>query len=1796
MDVENSPQSSELAAGAGFTFEDAVTARYLAALLGGAPAPGVEDGLGVVRVLQQQRNRAEPLDDLVVDFASDDQDARLRLQVKSALTVSSAPSNTDFRAIVRDSWRTLRKPEFRLGQDRFGAAVFEINAQRLRDVGRLCARARGQIDPATFAAPFAPDGEAPADLRLVYDAFTAALQAELGASPSPEDLHALLSHFVLLRFDLNHPAAVDTAPILANLQGLTAEGTPASALVAWIRLLTLARAGGAVNRVYDRAALGREVAALVRLAAQPSLRADLARLETLVGETLSQIQDDVQGARLQRPRLDKAVDEALAKFRFVRIRGLPGSGKSVVLRRQVETARQRGPVLFLKADALEETSWTAFATAHGLRASAKTLLAEIGTIGAPILFIDGLDRVELSSRPIIKTLVNAIVEDPDLAAWRVVASLRDSGVEPVRTWLPDGLVQAGVGDVFAEDLDDDEAKALAELRPNLSPLLIGDLPVTAIARRPFFAKILAHSVPASAEALASESDLITHWWRRGGFDAEGAQALRRRRALIELGQVKLSRISAPIALRRLGEATIDTLEDLVTDGVLAWVSEGHSVRFAHDIFFEWSLLHTLIDQDSDWLEAVRAAGEPPALGRVVELLAQRRFVDDDGWTQTLSRIEAAGMRPQWTRAWLLGPLSSASFTGLEDRYAQVVLDQDSRLLKPALVWFQAEKTTPHPAILAGKLGPATADPQERARLADMLSWPSDPATWQRLIGLLLASAPQLPHRLIPEVVAIFEVWQNLAAKTPNPASDLIVEQIDLWLGEIEAFYDEPSARAGFASPWNGLEGLDSLDQTLRRLLLRAAGLAPARVSAYLRRVDLSSHRNHKRFTEIVGLSALLARTHAAELADLTLRRLKGELPADQVAREEADYRRGQEVRAAALAIPEAERTPEQQHAADGMFSIFGYRGVDDHHWDTLGLEEDRALFYPASPLREPFRSLLEHRADEALRLIAGLSDHAMTAWRQMHALIDEEPTPLPIDIVFAWGAQRFWGDAQVYGWHRGGTFAPAPLDSAYLALEAWAIGQLEAGADPNVLIQRILADNPSVAVLGVALAVAHHLETPPLAIWPVATCQRLWAMDRDRLIADMTGQFSDRFGFSGDKDADHREALAAAANRPARSKDARHLAAAFVWHGDEALSARTRQAIQAFGQDPPFDFAEDRDDPDTVFQAQAAATGYAAWGDLEAYRRGQDPDTPGGQVLYGPEIAKPEAPEETAQNRLWMLGHHLCGVAEKAIKAGAPIGAAAVEEALAAARELDRADLFTAPEQNDRPDAGPGGVAAVAAVILVLEPDAGEARAWARAILQRATDAPEHRGLYWSPTAHIAWHPGLFAAHGLAALLRADPEDADARARLLGLVAHPLEQVAFAALDQAYGLWATDPRLSWCAMGLGLSLAVLPRQPRGANDPTLSDQARARALRAALAGYEGAEPWPALTLPDRDRAVAPALEEEDDDPADHGRFVRNVAIDSPAWRGGAIRWHGDFAAAVLQHAPVRSILASPAKDAFVSFAGAAVAWTVERLTPGEAARKARRQPNRGGLHGWVAATGRLAGQVCGALDASEAKATLLTPILGLDRDQRDWLLAPLVEYGTAIYLYDAPQPPEAIFEILDACLETLLADPELRRGSYRAGELHSGEQRRVLESLMLVDDAALASRFAQGDWRAFDRIKPTVERLVREAGWASPVASNFVKLAERAKGVVSADWLADQILTILAEPETAQTWRSTLLPARVADLVQHLAEQQTPLEARLSQKLLRILDALIDMGDRRSAALQQTEAFREVQLVVMPAS
>ncbi len=400
------PQSPELAGGEGFTFEGDAAAFYLAALLAEAYAPGIDDRT-VVRVSVQQRDFGEPLDDVIVDFEDAAKNlARLSLQVKRSLTISNAKTNTDFRDIIRDSWATLKKPHFRINIDRFGAAVGTIGPAKERTLKTLCDWARESLTTDHFDARFAKAGSASEGIKAIRNAVVAVLEEAKGTPCSCEEVHQFLAHFILIQFDFLREGATDPPDAINRIRDCLAPDDAAKAPLVWSHAVRLARASAGKSGQFDRARLVRSISAVARLRGATSFRLDLDKLTALAKSYANLIPDDVGGTRLDRISLIENLEVKLTTARVVQVRGLPGSGKSVVVRRAVQRALESGPVLFLKAEQLEGTSWISYATSQGLSgAPLKQLLAELGATGTPIFYVDAIDRVEKEHQPVILDVI-----------------------------------------------------------------------------------------------------------------------------------------------------------------------------------------------------------------------------------------------------------------------------------------------------------------------------------------------------------------------------------------------------------------------------------------------------------------------------------------------------------------------------------------------------------------------------------------------------------------------------------------------------------------------------------------------------------------------------------------------------------------------------------------------------------------------------------------------------------------------------------------------------------------------------------------------------------------------------------------------------------------------------------------------------------------------------------------------------------------------------------------------------------------------------------------------------------------------------------------------------------------------------------------------------------------------------------------------------------------------------------------------------------------------------------------------
>lgn len=1788
------PQSPELAGGEGFTFEGDAAASYLVALLAEASAPGIDDRT-VVRVSVQQRDFGEPLDDVIVDFEDAAKNpARLSLQVKRSLTISKAKTNTDFRDIIRDSWATLKKSDFRINTDRYGAAVDTVTPAKKRALKTLCDWARESLTADHFDARFAEGGSSSADIAAVKNDVVALLKEAKGGAPcTSEDVHQFLAHFVLIQFDFLREGATDPPDAINHIRDCLAPDDAAKAPLVWSRVVQLARASAGKSGQFDRARLVRSISPIARLRGATSFRLDLSKLMDLAKSYANLIPDDVGGTRLDRTTLLENLDAKLTTARVVQVRGLPGSGKSVVVRRAVQRALESGPVLFLKAEQLEGTSWISYATSQGLSgAPLEQLLVEVGAAGTPILFIDAIDRIEKEHQPIILDVIRSIVESPLLDNWRVIVSLRDTGIEVLRNWLGEFLDVLKIETLNVGQLSDEEAEMLAKAKPHLNPLLFGSAQVQEIVRRPFFAKVLNQSFVADPNvptfAPRSEVDLIENWWQRGGYDETGQSAIERQCALLDLASIRARELSQPIRLSEL--TSIAHIDDLRSDGILQDARPGISVRFAHDIFFEWAFFYVLADRGPQWMEEIKTCGEPPALARVVELASQWEYTQGKDWRTYLAQTKGSDLRSQWLRAWLVAPLGTARFEADENQFATAVFADDFRLFRKALVWFQAEKTSPNANILAVAL------PQEqRQRLADLLGWPSDFAAWRRLIDFILRRISVIPQRLYPEIVAIFEVWQNALSTLPNPTSRALLQQCAFWLAVIDAISlaDKPDENSAY---WNKVPGLGAFRKSLGQLLLRSSKTEPILATDYLQRIANTEHIRDDAFHDIIVFSPILAQSLPQSVVELSLKFLREELPDDKVVRKKQDFRRTAEWRRNILAKPEAERTRQEKMALSGGFFLPSIGDFSYHDWERLSINDDHRSF-PPSPLREPFHSLFQLSPVEALRLLRELCNHAMTAWRQLHRYSRERRgTPIPLELTFPWGTQRFWGSDREYLWFRS-TWAPKAIGCGFMALEEWCFAELLRGRSVDELIQQIIEGNECIAVLGIASMLALHTEMVSDATLPLFTSQRLLAADHNRMMQDLSPTAS-LIGFTHRTDESHIKAVQTMNVRSVRKIQLRWMVPRFIF-ATGPIHDRAREAILNFVNDLPYQYEEQRNIQEERAYLTAQALEYAELADpknYQGYRTEEDSDKVA-IVHVSPSATKPEnvAKAEEASKRLRQSS--LWTWASKSFEEKTLSDTYTVEGAIALAKEADASNLFKLPsDENEEELLGMrrGAVAATAAIVLSFRQGCTqEDLEWARDVLGRAIRLQEKPDLMWSPGSVIPWHQAIYVAYGLAADLREGTAARSVTRDLFGLIAHPLEIVSLTALEETCKLWFKDPKLTWAALILAFSLCHVPPRPRdqaSQHGEALHSASEAQAeVDAALAFYENGNGWPTLPLPPpawvkvepgKGRRWHQSYEEYDVDDA------------AEVWGEPDIFWHSEQAAEILKRIPFDEVLISSSRSALLNFLAGVLDWTNQKNAP-PWVKPGRRDRSATQIFKWTHALGSWLGHLAGLLPLADFQARLLDPILGLEGDNCWALLSPFASTYVCAYVYDAPVVPADAVATLDLCLGRLLQDSVFKRNAYRSGEFSGSDQPELVRTLMFVsvERADMAARFVNGDWSEIGRILPLIDRFVRAGGWAASVMDPFLTLCERARANYPAEAFADQVLAIIGDGlDNLKGWRGTFIPARIAELVQHFAHRDTPMTLALAQKFLRILDMLVDMGDRRSAALQLGEAFREVRL------
>jgi hypothetical protein len=776
--------------GGGSDYERQVGACYLAmALLRTVPRG---QAAGLAREVRFQRlYEGEPLDDLVIVSDLPVGEAKLALQIKRDLTFGER--DPIFDEVLRACWATFTSSRFTLGIDRFGIVIGLYSKKIDEHFQSVLTWARSSANATDFLSRVSQGGLSNKTQRSFVELIRSKLNACAGSKISDDDLWGFLRSMVILHFDLQQDASRDYSYVVEILSHVLPPEKKAEAPRLFSKLFEYAAEGNRTAGSYDSVTL-RQRLQTDGFPLLPALdcRDDLERLREHAEFILRDIRTDIGGLVINRDAFVADAQEKMREGGLLELVGVPGAGKSAVLKAFVEHQQGDGPVVVFAWDRLTGPGWNSFARDLQLTRPLHEILVAVSSGSRPCIFIDGVDRiVDHGARLVINDLLRSLAKVPlsrdNSQSWSVVVSCREENLQELDTWLDWQAV--GQPKLFPiSEFTQDEVKLVAEQSPRLRPLL-SLRQLDPILQNPFMLRLLEDQRmlpdPGAPPPIATEIEVSMVWWERlvGG---DGVLGRARQQALLEFGR---RTVKAPGW--RLSEEGIpaEVLKSLESDRILLRDAGRDVYRFSHDLLEDWVLYRVLDQHRDDLATYLRQAGQPFGLFRPVQLLALfvlERDEPTDAWRQLVEQVEqATDLAPRWRQALLTAPLLSPRMRDLLEKIESLLSADGHRRLSDLLVALRTVEVTPDVSLIPAAAAVAKSSDEILSLLLNspVPNWRS----WAPFMGWLLERVDTWPPHVRIEAIKLMELWQKKSPTGSIYRKD-IGEKALAWLQLVERWY------------------------------------------------------------------------------------------------------------------------------------------------------------------------------------------------------------------------------------------------------------------------------------------------------------------------------------------------------------------------------------------------------------------------------------------------------------------------------------------------------------------------------------------------------------------------------------------------------------------------------------------------------------------------------------------------------------------------------------------------------------------------------------------------------------------------------------------------------------------------------------------------------------------------------------------------------------------------------------------------------------------------------------------------
>jgi hypothetical protein len=367
------------------------------------------------------------------------------------------------------------------------------------------------------------------------------------------------------------------------------------------------------------------------------MQADIQRLQEATAANLEALRGHASlvapEGRVHLPRTTLSAELAAATGDLV-VTGLPGSGKTALLRELAVTLRERGEdVVLLTAEALPGRPGPARIELGLEHELAVALTGWTGSSPATLV-LDGLDAMRgEEGSGWLRGLVNAL----ESTRWRVVVSIRQFDLHHSPAWqrvlrgAPVSTTSyrrdarlAGVRHLLVGDLTDGELAALAPQSAQLAGLPHEASPrLRDLLRNPFNLSLAADLLTAgqsraSLAQLRSQLELLQRYWQhrvtQGDTDRQRVWVL----TTLTTAMIEQRRLHVDAAA--LFDTTkFRTVETLLHDGVFRepphrlLASGGRRVLFAHHVLFDFAVAALLLGDEEHLTRLVERLDADPSL-------------------------------------------------------------------------------------------------------------------------------------------------------------------------------------------------------------------------------------------------------------------------------------------------------------------------------------------------------------------------------------------------------------------------------------------------------------------------------------------------------------------------------------------------------------------------------------------------------------------------------------------------------------------------------------------------------------------------------------------------------------------------------------------------------------------------------------------------------------------------------------------------------------------------------------------------------------------------------------------------------------------------------------------------------------------------------------------------------------------------------------------------------------------------------------------------------------------------------